>query len=383
MSRVSVLEMIDRPSLGGGQTAVLLLAGSLDRSKFDVSVCSGGGGPLVEELKKIGVAHQEALFGKKRWFRNIAAIGRILEQERVEILHTHGGIAGFFGRRAAREAGTPVVVHTLHGIHYLHYRNPVLKRTHISLERYFSKFTDKLVLVSEGDREAARRFRLAPEAKLVVIKNGLDPATLEAARDAAGLKKKLGLSDTAPVIGTVARLHRQKGVVFLVRAASRIKREFPGARVLCVGGGPLRLKMAKEIRKLGLEDTVILLGETSDAAGLIPAFDVFVLPSLWEGLPFVLIEAAALGRPIVATNVEGNNEVITDGETGLLVPAQDPDALAAAVIRLLRDGKMAARLAASAKTLIPPRYTLARMARETEDLYLSTLRDKRAGSRDE
>jgi glycosyltransferase involved in cell wall biosynthesis len=376
MSRVKVLEMIDRPSLGGGQTAVLLLAGSIDRSKFDVSVCSEGGGPLVEELKRAGVAHHEASFGKKRWGRDVARIRRILENERVEILHTHGGIAGFFGRRAARKAGTPVVIHTLHGIHYLHYRNPVLKRTYISLERYFSKFTDKLVLVSEGDREAARRYRLAPEAKLVVIKNGLDPATLEAARDAARLKKKLGLSDAAPIIGTVARLHRQKGVVFLVRAASRIKQEFPNAKVLCVGGGPLQSKMAKEVRKLGLEDTVVLLGEAPDGADLISSFDVFVLPSLWEGLPFVLIEAAALGKPIVATDVEGNNEVITEGETGLLIPAQNPEALAAAVIGLLRDRQMAERLAASAKKLILPRFTLARMVRETEELYLSTWRGK-------
>jgi len=376
MSRVKVLEMIDRPSLGGGQTAVLLLAGSIDLSKFDVSVCSEGGGPLVEELKKAGVAHHEASFGKKRWGRSVARIQRILENERVGILHTHGGIAGFFGRRAARKAGTPVVIHTLHGIHYLHYRNPALKRAYISLERYYSKFTDKLVLVSEGDREAARRYRLAPEAKLVVIKNGLDPAMLKARRDASRLKKKLGLGDAAPIIGTVARLHHQKGVVFLVRAASRIKQEFPDAKVLCVGGGPLRSKMAEEVRKLGLEDTVVLLGEAPDGAGLISSFDVFVLPSLWEGLPFVLIEAAALGKPIVATDVEGNNEVITDGETGLLVPAQDPEALAGAVIRLLRDRKMAKRLAASAKKFIPPRHTLARMARETEDLYLSTWRGK-------
>jgi glycosyltransferase involved in cell wall biosynthesis len=382
MNRVRVMEMIDRPSLGGGQTAVLLLAGSLDRSKFEVSVCSGGGGPLVDELRKAGVAHHEASFGTKRWSKNAAAIRRILEQERVDILHTHGGIAGFFGRRAARAAGTPVVIHTLHGIHYLHYRNPVLKRIYVHLERHFSRFTDKLVLVSDGDRDAARKYGLAPETKLAVIKNGLDTGLLQAARDASGLKKRLGLDDAGPVIGTVARLHRQKGVVYLVRAASRIRQELPGARVLCVGGGPLRSKTAKAIRKLGLEETVILLGETPDAAGLIPAFDVFVLPSLWEGLPFVLIEAAALGKPIVATNVAGNNEIITDGETGILVPARDPDALSAAVIKLLRDGKLAANLAAAARRLIPPRFTLDRMVRDTEELYLSALRDRQAGSRE-
>lgn len=383
MSRVRVLQMIDKPSLGGGQKAVVLLASGLDSAKFDVSVCAPGGGPLAEELARLGIRLLPASFGRRHWRESIRGLRRLLTQKSVDILHTHGGVAGFFGRWAASQAKTDVVIHTLHGIHYLHYRNPLLRRVFIRLERDFSRLTDKVVLVSEGDRESARKFRLAPESKLVLIKNGIDLRGLSTAEDGARERLKLGLDGAGPVVGTVSRLHRQKGVVYLIRAAARLRDAFPGLKVVCAGGGPLRTSMEKETRKLGLQDTVIFLGETSEALNLISALDVFVLPSLWEGLPFVLIEAAALKKPMVATNVEGNREVIADGETGLLVPARNPAALAEAVLRLIHDRGLASNLAGAARELIPPRYSLSRMLRETEELYLAAWREKHPSFRSE
>ncbi len=369
--------MIDKPSLGGGQKAVVLLAAGLDSSKFDVSVCAPDGGPLAEELARLGVQLHSASFGRRHWRENIRGVRRLLKDESVDILHTHGGVAGFFGRWAAGQAKTPVVVHTLHGIHYLHYRNPLLRRIFIALERDFSRLTDRVILVSEGDRESAKRFRLAPDSKLVVIKNGVDLRGLPTVEDAARERRNLGLAGIGPVVGTVSRLHRQKGVIYLIRAAARIRDAFPGVKVVCAGGGPLRAKIESETRKLGLQDTIILLGETSEAIKLISALDVFILPSLWEGLPFVLIEAATLKKPMVATDVEGNREVLVDGETGLLVPARDPAALAEAVLKLLRDKALALRLAEAAARLVLPRFVLSRMIRETEELYLAAWGEKR------
>jgi len=377
MSRIRVLEMIDQPSLGGGPKAVLLLAASLDPSNFDVSVCSEPGGPLVKELRSLGVRHHPASFGKKHWRRNISQIRRILKDESVDILHTHGGVAGFFGRWAARKNKVPVIIHTLHGIHYLHYRNPLQRRLYIHLEKIFSRFTDKLIFVSGADGKQAKRFRLAPDPKMAIIKNGVDLRGLPTARDSGRIRSELGLAGNGPLVGTVSRLHRQKGVVYLIRAAAQIREAFPGVKVVCAGGGPLRSKMEDEIRKLGLQGTVILLGETPEAVRLISALDVFILPSLWEGLPFVLIEAAALGKPIVATDAEGNREIITSGETGILVPARKPAALAEAVIGLLHDKGLAGRLAASAQKRVPSRFALSRMIRETEDLYLAAWHHRR------
>ncbi len=372
MNRLNVLEMIDKPSLGGGQAVLLSLAGHLNRDRFAVSVCAKSGGPLEDEVRKLGLAFHPAEFRKKPTAGRGRDLARLLSSEKIDILHTHGGVAGLFGRRAARAARTPVVVHTLHGIHYLHYRNPVLRRVYIGLERALSRTTSAVVCVSEADFALARKFRLAPEDRLRLIRNGV--ALFDQFKDAARLRVLdelcVRLKLRAPVIGTVARLHRQKGVVYFIRAADAVLRRKPSATFVVVGGGPLEKRIKDEVARRGLGDRVILAGERADALDLLSAFDLFVLPSLWEGLPLVLIEAAALGKPIIATNIDGSREIIRDGETGLLVPPADSAALSGAILRLLDDEGLARRLADKAKKEIPPAFSLKEMVAGTERLYL-------------
>lgn len=368
MRRLRVLEMIDRPFLGGGQITVLNLAAGLDRDRFETAVCSGGGGPLIEELRRRNIPH--VLFDFPRIpGRGIRKLAAILEEERFDVLHTHGGVAGLFGRAAARRAGVPVVVHTLHGIHYLHYRNPVLKRAFIHLERRCSRTTDAVVVVSEADREKAERLRLAPPERIRLIRNGVlfRPEPDAAVREK--LRRELGL-ENGPVAGAVSRLHRQKGIIHFVRAAAGIHRVRPDVRFIVVGGGPLRKTMETAIEKAGLRGSFLLAGERPDAREILSLFDVFVLPSLWEGLPYVLVEAAALGKPVAATDIDGVREVLEDGETGLIVPAGDSEALARAVLGLLDDAALAARLGKNAQASIPKLFTMDRMLDKTGALYL-------------
>jgi glycosyltransferase involved in cell wall biosynthesis len=181
---------------------------------------------------------------------------------------------------------------------------------------------------------------------------------------------RAALKLTPPVVGAVSRLHRQKGIIHLLRAAPDILRRRPEARIVIVGGGPLERDMRRFAASAGLDRHVLILGERPDARDLLSLFDVFVLPSLWEGLPLVLIEAASLGKPIVASAIDGVREVLRDGETGLLVPPAKPAELAAAVVRLLEDRDLAARLGAAARLEISPRFTLERMVGETQNLYL-------------
>jgi glycosyltransferase involved in cell wall biosynthesis len=308
--------------------------------------------------------------GKKFNRGAVKEIAGLLRERRVSILHTHGGIAGLFGRLAARRAQTPVIVHTLHGIHYLHYRNPLTRKFYILLEKWFSRFTDGLVFVSQADFQKAKKHRLAAEDKMFVILNGTDPLAGLSGEKIREKRLALGWPPAGPLVGTVARLHRQKGIATLLEAAPRLFAAAPGARVVVVGEGPLGRKLRKKVSRQGLEEKFFFLGERKDAAELLSLFDVFVLPSLWEGLPFVLIEAASLGKPIVAAAVDGITEVVEDGKTGLLVPPENPGALADAIIGLLQDRQRAARLAASAKSIIPPRFPLRRMIEQTQNLYL-------------
>ena len=328
MRKLRVLEMIDKPFLGGGQRTVLLLAQNLDEKRFEVSVCSGAPGPFLETLRGSGISHFPATFNRKRFFSAAREIARILTDNRIDILHTHGGVAGLFGRWAARRGPGPALVHTIHGIHYLHYRNPFVRWGFVQFEKYLSRFTDAVVLVSEADLACARRHGLASPQKLILIRNGVDPSALKPAARPTVLRKSLGLEPGRPVVGTVARLHRQKGIPYFLRAADLVRKSHSGAVFIIVGGGPWETKLKAEAARLGLAENVLFLGERAEAAALLSLFDIFVLPSLWEGLPYVLVEAAVLGKPIVATNIDGVREVVRDGENGLLVPAADPASLA-------------------------------------------------------
>lgn len=368
--------MIDRPSLGGGQTALLLLAEHLDPQRFEVFVCSASEGPLVEDVRSRGLTHIPVFMSKTFSFRTVRRVAAALEKNRIQILHTHGGTAGFYGRWAARRTRVPVIVHTLHGIHYLHYRNPFLKRLYIYLERMYSRFTDGLILVSRADLGSAKKHKLAPDDKMFVIQNGIDLRLSRSEADAQKKKLELGLGPGQPVVGTVARLDRPKGIIYLLKAAEEIFRTFADAKIVVVGEGPLGKKLRKRAHEMRLEDKFFFLGERKDAPEILAFFDIFVLPSLWEGLPFVLVEAAILGKPIVATAVDGVTEIIEDGKTGVLVPAKDPRALAGAIIQLLWDKDRASHLAERAKSVIPARFPLRRMVEQNQNLYLELLARK-------
>lgn len=369
MKKIRVLEMIDRSFLGGGQMMLLSLARSLDHERFDVAISAKGGGPLEDAARESGIPFYSVPFRRRFSFRLIGEIAAILRTKEIDILHTHGGIAGFYGRWAARKAKTRVIVHTLHGIHYLHYRNFFLKWSYVLLERLFSRFTDALIYVSEADRRKGGRWRLASERRSNLIINGIAfPGSTDKTKQTAA-KTELGLAAGQPVIGTIARMHRQKGLIYLMRAAGLIRQRHPEARIVVVGGGPQKQKLAAAAERHAGPGVCLFLGERSDAREILSLFDVFVLPSLWEGLPLALIEASFLAKPIVASDIDGVREMIRNGETGLLVPRADPQKLAEVVSRLLEDRDLASRLGLRAQTDIPPRFTLERMVRETESLY--------------
>lgn len=372
MPRIKVLEMIDKTFLGGGQIHILSLAKCLNRNKFEVSVCSNKQGPLVDELKKNYIKHFPVSFQKNPHPKIIQKIRDVLDSQ-FDILHTHGGVAGFWGRLAARKSSVPVVIHTLHGIHYLHYRNFILKHLSVYLERWLSRHTDAVIFVSDSDKKKGEDYRLAPKEKMVVIKNGVDfssfPQNLEQ-KPKHDLRKQLGIEPHQPVVGTVARLHRQKGIVYLLQAATRIYPHFSQVKILLVGGGPLRRKLERLSQKWGLENYVLFLGERKDTPSLLALMDVFVLPSLWEGMPYVIMEAGALGRPVVATAVDGVKELIQNGKEGLLVPPGDAKSLSTALIQLIKKRDYGTQLGKNIQRKIRQEYDQTQMVKEVERVYL-------------
>jgi glycosyltransferase involved in cell wall biosynthesis len=374
MKKIKVLQMIDKSFLGGGQINLLSLAESLDPQLFDVSVCTSGHGPLVDALQRKNIPHFSLSFSKRFRRKALEDIASFLQTHRFDILHTHGGIAGFYGRMASRTSDTPrVVVHTLHGIHYLHYRNIMLRMLYELQERYLARFTDAVIFVSEADQRKGTHRKLVPAGKQILIKNGIDYSACEiqAQRNPDGLEREQDIP--RPLVGCIARLHRQKGIAHLLEAVGTIRRTFPDVKVWVVGGGPLETKLERLCERLRVSSHVSFLGERQDVPQLVSCFDVFVLPSLWEGLPYSLLEAAALGKPVVATDIDGVRELIKHEQTGLLVPPRDPIFLAEAVVRLLRDRDYALHLGQNLKASVRSTYTLVRMVSQVQDLYLKLL----------
>lgn len=374
--------MIDSPFLGGGQINLLSLSLSLDKSIFEVLVCSGEGGALVGAVKNLGITHIPISMTKKFSRNTVAEIAAKLSEHKFDVLHTHGGVAGFYGRWAAQKCGIPVIVHTLHGIHYLHYRNIILKYVYIQLEKWFSRFTDAVIYVCESDKKRGSRYGLVPQRKSVVIRNGVDFLSFarhtEKRIEESDWREELGIDLSQPVVGTVARLHRQKGIPYLLAAIRLLLQEIPELQCLIIGGGPWKDRLIEQKNRLGLDAAVHFLGERKDIPQLLSIFDVVVLPSLWEGLPYFLLEAGSSGKPVVATDVDGVKEIITDGKTGILVPPKNPERLAEALLQLITNKDLAARLGEALKLDIQKKYPIKSMVEDVQNLYLRILGEKHA-----
>jgi len=380
MPKIKVLEMIDSPFLGGGQINLLSIASSLDKSQFEVFVCSGEGGALVEAVKNRGITHIPISISKKFSRNTISEIVGILSKYSIDVLHTHGGVAGFYGRLAARKCGIPVIVHTLHGIHYLHYRNIVLKYVYVLLEKWFARFSDAVIYVCDSDKGLGKKYGLVPESKSIVIRNGVDFLILEKSKEKLSekfdLRDELGIDLSQPIVGMIARLHRQKGIPYFLEAVRLLLQEIPGIQFLIAGGGPWKERLIEQKNRLGLGTSVHFLGERKDVPQLLSVFSVVVLSSLWEGLPYSLLEAGVLGKPVVATDVNGVKEIITDGKTGILVPARSPERLAEALRQLINNKDKAHRLGAALKDDIRERFSLLSMVDDVQNLYLRLIREK-------
>lgn len=291
-----------------------------------------------------------------------AVIVRSLQHHPVDVFHIHVGMGreNFDGARAARRAGVPVVVQTQHLPWLLGGRG---KRV-----RFFCGLqqVDRIIAVSHALRRTYEQIGV-PAARITTVPNGIRPRGLGPGRQVA--RQTLGLAPDQPVVVTIGRLTVMKGQRYLVDSVPDLAARFPGLAVLILGQGHLHTQLAEQAVVLGVDDRVCLLGHRPDARLLLDAADVFVLPSRYEGMPLVALEAMEAGLSVVATRVIGSEEVVADGETGLLVPPRDPAALGRAIALLLADPVLRARYGRAGRRRYLERFTSARMAAETAAVY--------------
>jgi glycosyltransferase involved in cell wall biosynthesis len=310
---------------------------------------------------------------------------RLIARERFDVVHTHTSTPGVVGRIAAWLARTPVRLHTAHGWPVSEYSGFMARLVYGSIERFAGSLSTRVICVSHATQVRGLRYKLAPPQKLVTIRNGIDPTPFMTAHpDAAeSLRRELGIAPTALLIGTTNRLAPQKDVKTLLRAVARLV-ELLGSRefvLLLAGEGSETPTLRQLCSSLDIERHVRFLGLRRDIPALLSALDVFVTTSLWEGLSVSVLEAMAAAKPIVATDIEANAEVIEHERTGLVVPVQSPQQVASAIARFAGDSSFAARCGADARRRLLESFTIDRMCAEEWQLYEKLLESRTGPSR--
>jgi len=354
-----------------GQTAhVLSLAQELDPG-FDITVvlpdCLDGCLPMFEAT---GARAVPLPLRKVTWDpRVLSALVRLIRDLEIDIVHVHSQEAGLVGRMVARLAGARAVFYTPQTIDI---RRANWQWLYAWVERLQAAFTDVIISVSDRDRQRLVSWGIPPR-KVITLPNGIDLAQFEGPADARGLRAELGLRADRPVVMQVGRLSAQKDPVAFVDGAARVLERRPDAQFVMLGEGPLMEEVAARVQERGLADALHLLGWRAQAHRYMPAADVVTLTSRWEGTPFVLLEAMAWSRPVVATAVNGCPEVVDGGVTGFLVSPGDSTAWAARVLDLLEAPARAAEMGHQGRRRVEERYALSKITGRLERLYLDAV----------
>lgn len=363
---------------------VLDLATHLDRDRFEVEVLAGRGEPdegslWAEAAERGVVTHRvEALqreVNPRRDLQAYRAIARQIRAGRYDIVHTHISKAGVLGRRAAHRAKTPSVVHTYHGSVAEIGGRSLAGSLFLSIERRAAAVSDRLLAISADVQKHLLSLGVGTGPQFRVIPNGIDLAYF----DPAGSYPRPAGVTGSPVIGCIASLTPEKGLATLVEAVPRLAAQYPSLQVCIVGDGPLRADLEREAQAGGLESRVQFCGATADVRPYLSSFDVLALPSLSEGMGRVLMEAMAMNVPVVASRTGGVPEVVTDGETGLLVSPGDPAALAEGLAALLGDEAGRRAMAERARRRVAEEFSLDRMIRSVEQIYMDLVAGSESG----
>lgn len=369
-TRIAHVVLSLRP--GGLERVVLQLIEHTDRTRYEPFVVAlEEPGDLAIELEQ----HQVPLhvFSRRPGFDQqlLMNLVNLFEDKRITLIHTHNPSPHLYGSLAASIMGRrgpwrPIVVHTKHGRNYPRDKRRVL------VNRAATALSDRVVAVSEDARQVALEVEGIDPHRLVVIRNGVDTRRV-CPGDGRMARRKIGISEDVFHVGCVARLSPEKDHATLIKAFAMLRKSLPAARLTLVGDGALRSMLEELARALGISEAVKFVGYTNDVASLLPSFDVFALASRSEGTSLTLLEAAAAGLPIVATRVGGNAEIVVDGESGLLVPDGQPEALAKALLQVAQR-KDRSLMGQRGRDEVVARYDLAKMVAAYDTLYSEVLR---------
>ena len=365
-SRYNLMQITHDLDFGGLQQVVVNLCKYIDKSTFNVSVlCLRNLGAYVPEVEALGIK-VHFIPQKKSGvdYLSFLKVAELFKRENIEIIHTHNTNPLIDGVMGALLSGVNTIVHTDHA------RKFPDRIRYMFIEWCLSFLVYKMAGVSDNTVANLRKFERIPKKKLVTIPNGIDGRKFQVSIDKVKKRQELGIAHRGPIIGLGVRITEQKGITYLLQAMPVILKRFPELSLVIAGDGNLVEKLKQEAKDLNISNHVYFIGPRLDMQELLKLFDLYVLPSLWEGLPMVLLEAMAAGCPIVATDVGGNSQAINNGYNGILVEPRNPQQLADAVITILERPEMREIYVRNSLQIFHQNFSADIMARRYEELYL-------------
>lgn len=367
--RIQVLNLAASTAMGGAERVMLSMASAIDKHRFDCQFClfidlRRPACELYALLKEEGNSVATIEIRKTVDWRQLVNCWNIIKGINPALLHTHGHRSDFFGLLMAKCMGVPIVA-TVHG-----WTSSTSRlRLYEPLHRWGLKYFDAVIAVSEEIRVRLMEAGVRPE-RIVTLNNAIDIGAFTSNRTGIEFRKEIGITHKAKVIGTVGRLSLEKGLEYFLRAGAQIIDKDSSVKLLLAGEGPQRRELEALAKSLGISSSVVFCGYRRDIDRIYPALDIFVLPSLTEGLPIALLEAMACTRPVIASAVGGIPSVIQDGRTGLLVEPKNVGQLTEAFRKLIDNPVLGSELGVNARASIEGRFGLSEWIKNMESLYL-------------
>jgi glycosyltransferase involved in cell wall biosynthesis len=380
-AKIRVLHIITRLDPGGSTVNTLETVARLDRSVFDVELVAGRGAGLSGEAAEFLNRHSlyclfiDSLVRDVHPLKDLLAfirLCRIIHQGKYDIVHTHSSKAGILGRWAARVCGVKKIVHTPHGHVFYGYFSNVVTKFFVLLERSSAKITTTLVALTDKGIEEHLAFGVGRREQWVVIPSGIDRTVFQySAQARQELRLDMGLEECSFVFLSVARLDVIKNAQILVEAFSRLAHDHPAARLVFVGDGPQRDFLRGQARRYGVAQKVVFAGYRKDVARVLCIGDVFVMASANEGMGRAVLEAMAVGLPVIVSRAGGLPSIVRDGQEGLLADPMDVRAWEDAMRRMIDSPDLRRKMSVASGTRVSERFTVETMVRKIEEVYRS------------
>ena len=375
MNKIKVAVIITKLELGGAQKVAISICEKLDKTKFETVLICGCGGILDEETKnKVRVIFVKNLIREINPIKDLKAlysIYKILKQEKPAIVHTHSSKAGIIGRLAARLCGIKNIVHTIHGFSFNDTQSFFKKNLFIFLEKAGAKISKYLIPVSVENTTKGLKNNIGKKEQYHYIRLGVDINNFKNFRGVPSLKKELNITEQDVLVTTIGPFKPQKNLPDFIKTAKNISEKHKNFKFVIVGDGTLRPDFEKLIKEYNISNNIFLIGWRRDISNILNSSDIFVMTSLWEGLPISTIEAMCCGLSPIVNDVDGQREIVKDTINGFLIKPYDTDTMVEKILLLAEDKTLRLNMGKTAKETIDETFSTDYMIKQHEQLYLS------------